>query len=204
MLIDHIGFFFSNTKYYIIMRIIGRLAAPIFFFCFVEGYLHTHNKNIYRNRLFISAVFMSIINIIMIIFFKYIQCSLPNAINPFEPNMFFTFFVMYQILTALTEKKYTLLFFGIFVPFMEYSFFAFFSILIFYYIKNKNKKFLLFVFFNLILCLLCKNIIELFMIISVLFLYFYNGEKGYYHKYFFYFFYPIHFYFLAFLRIFLK
>ena len=43
MIIDHIAYFLmpANSMLWLIMRCIGRLAAPMFWFCFVEGYKHT-------------------------------------------------------------------------------------------------------------------------------------------------------------------
>ena len=92
MILDHIGFFFQDSKYYLLLRSIGRLAAPIFFFCFVEGYFNTHDKNKYKLRLLISSISMFILNFFMIFLFKVMRQPLSNAISLFVPNMFFTFF----------------------------------------------------------------------------------------------------------------
>lgn len=54
MLIDHVGaIFFSQV---IMLRIIGRLAFPIFCFLLVEGTYHTRNPKRYAFRLFIGAL----------------------------------------------------------------------------------------------------------------------------------------------------
>ncbi|MFQ8878147.1 MAG: TraX family protein [Roseburia hominis] len=49
MILDHIHYFFSFTgKIPLFFSWIGRLAAPLFLFCIVEGFLHTHDrKNIF-------------------------------------------------------------------------------------------------------------------------------------------------------------
>ncbi len=54
MLIDHIGaVIFPDI---IVLRIIGRLAFPLFAFLITEGYRHTSNFNRYLGRLFIFAI----------------------------------------------------------------------------------------------------------------------------------------------------
>ena len=60
MLIDHIGEFIPNSP--VFLRYIGRLAAPLFFFCSVWGLHHTKNKAVYITRLYLLGVFMGIVN----------------------------------------------------------------------------------------------------------------------------------------------
>lgn len=203
MVLDHLGFFFQDLPYYFLLRGIGRLSAPIFFFCFVEGYNHTHNKNVYKKRLLYSSFIMCYINFIMLFLFKIIQHPLPQAINLLTPNMFFTFYVMFQILDGIDTKNYKKLLFIIFIPFMEYNYFACISILIFKYVKQRKIQLLLFIFLNGILCLLLNNFLQICMIGSVIFLYFYNEERGKYSTTFFYIFYPLHFYLIAIFKLFL-
>lgn len=200
MILDHIGFFFNNLPYYIFLRCIGRLAAPIFFFCFVEGYKNTHDKIKYRNRLLISGIIMIYINLFMLIIFKLLNHPLSN-INLLQPNMFFTFFVMFQILNGIDNKKYKNLFWLLFIPFVEYNFFAFISILIFRYIDNKNLKFILFVGINILLCFIMNNQLEIWMTLSSIILYFYNNKNGKYNSKIFYLIYPLHFYLIGFISI---
>ena len=58
MLIDHIGAagLISDNRVYLVFRIIGRTAFPIFCFLIGEGLAHTHNKWKYLLRLFLFAV----------------------------------------------------------------------------------------------------------------------------------------------------
>lgn len=60
MTVDHLtSVLFPNypTAWWVILlHIIGRLAAPIFWFFIAEGYHHTHNLKKYALRLFIFAV----------------------------------------------------------------------------------------------------------------------------------------------------
>ncbi|MCR5309452.1 MAG: conjugal transfer protein TraX [Bacilli bacterium] len=59
MTIDHIGAALKYADYYV-LRIIGRLAIPIFFFLAVEGALKTSNRKKYIFRLGILAVVIGI------------------------------------------------------------------------------------------------------------------------------------------------
>ena len=54
MVFDHVGdMFFPDTDW---MRMVGRIAMPIFAFCITEGYIHTRNKNKYLMRMGIFAL----------------------------------------------------------------------------------------------------------------------------------------------------
>jgi uncharacterized membrane protein len=54
MLIDHIGFVLFPQ--YLFLRVIGRIAFPIFAYLITEGYIHTHSIKKYSIRLFIFAL----------------------------------------------------------------------------------------------------------------------------------------------------
>ncbi|MDN6607892.1 MAG: conjugal transfer protein TraX, partial [Tetragenococcus halophilus] len=58
MIVDHTTFWLvpSDTLFYVILRMIGRLAAPIMCYLISEGYFHTSNKKKYLKRLFIFAL----------------------------------------------------------------------------------------------------------------------------------------------------
>ncbi len=54
MVFDHVGdMFFSDVMW---LRMVGRLAMPIFSFCIAEGYAHTRDKNRYLLRLGVFAL----------------------------------------------------------------------------------------------------------------------------------------------------
>jgi len=67
MTIDHLGLYMlggedaaSFSVSYHLMRMVGRLAFPIFAFLLVEGYVHTHDFRKYITSLFVAAVISDI------------------------------------------------------------------------------------------------------------------------------------------------
>lgn len=59
MIIDHIGYYFQSFMphtLYTALRIIGRISMPIFTYCIVQGFFHTHNFKKYLQRISILAV----------------------------------------------------------------------------------------------------------------------------------------------------
>ena len=62
MVLDHIHYFFEFTgKIPIVFSWVGRLAAPLFLFCFVEGFIHTHDRKKYFLRIYLISVVMGAI-----------------------------------------------------------------------------------------------------------------------------------------------
>lgn len=59
MVLDHIHYFFEYTglipEWF---SMLGRLAAPLFLFCVVEGFAHTHNRRKYFLRVWVIAAAM--------------------------------------------------------------------------------------------------------------------------------------------------
>lgn len=60
MVLDHIGVFIPGMP--IVLRWVGRLSLPIFIFCTVEGFSHTHSKKRYMLRLYLAGIFMGLLN----------------------------------------------------------------------------------------------------------------------------------------------
>lgn len=63
MLLDHIHYMFSYTgKIPLFFSWAGRLAAPLFLFCIVEGFLHTRSRKKYFLRIYLLSIVMGLIH----------------------------------------------------------------------------------------------------------------------------------------------
>ena len=196
MTIDHIGaIVYPNID---IFRIIGRVSFPIFAFLLVEGFNHTSNKLKYFLRLILFAIIT--------------QPIYDYTFNNHELNILFTFSLSFLLLSSLEFIKkiinkcskgienylYKTVFYS-----LIYILFTLFSIIlnvdyqalgislvfIFYLVPNLYLSFLLYL---LAVIFLATNTIQFYSLLSFLFIYMYNGEKGKSIKYFFYLYYPLH------------
>lgn len=62
MILDHIHYFFGFTgKIPLVFSWAGRLAAPLFLFCLIEGFVHTKNRRAYFLRIYVLAILMGLI-----------------------------------------------------------------------------------------------------------------------------------------------
>lgn len=62
MLFDHIHYFFEYTgKVPLFFSWLGRLAAPLFLFCIIEGFVHTRDRRKYFLRIYAIAILMGLI-----------------------------------------------------------------------------------------------------------------------------------------------
>ena len=61
MVIDHTGLYFLSLPepVYLLLRSLGRLSYPLFLFCMVQGYAHTHSRRKYLLRLYLGSLFMT-------------------------------------------------------------------------------------------------------------------------------------------------
>lgn len=83
MLIDHIGEFIPQSPVW--FRYIGRLSAPLFFYCSTWGFYYTSNRKRYLLRLYILGLLMSLGNIILSFFV--------GKGTPISNNIFVTIFL---------------------------------------------------------------------------------------------------------------
>ena len=196
MLIDHTGAMLFPQ--HLFLRIIGRIAFPIFAFMIVEGYTHTRNVYKYMGRLAIFAV-ISEIPYNMLSSFRWIVWS--------NRNIFFTLLIglitIHLIHTLKIHFAFRLLIglSGMVLAELlgtDYGALGVITILLFYMFRTEKARALLFVallhvFSGLELTARGGYIpIQSFAALSVIFIAFYHGRKGPSLKYAFYLFYPAH------------
>lgn len=206
MLVDHIGvIMFPQVK---ILRIIGRIAFPIFAFLISEGCRYTKNKKVYFLRMLILGLATSAIycivqkeiyldtlmtfsfSIIIIFFIQEVQkknsTSLKKICCLFAVSVLI--FSLY-ILTQYVTVDYG--FWGIMLPVFP----------VFFVNENNNRllicnlRFCFFAFGLILMSLIYFKIdrLQIYSLFSLALLAMYNGEKGFkLPKYFFYIFYPAH------------
>lgn len=218
MVIDHMGYIVEPFSYdiYIIMRLIGRIAFPLFIFVLSESIYFTKSKIKLLNRLF---VFSLISEISFNLYFNYLVTN--NGIFT-SHNIFFTFsigLILIILIEAIIKNKkiiFPLIFLVLigfiiselfidiysylfsFISACDYGFIGVISLVILYFEKKsfpnttsgKNLR----IITIMLMCFLLYNIslYFFFAIISLVLIWFYNGEKGKGNKYFFYLFYPVH------------
>ena len=107
MVMDHIHYFFEFTgKVPIWFSWVGRLAAPLFLFCFIEGFFHTHDRKKYFLKIYVIAVIMGLIQ-----FGLYNVLSFAKRGDGFIPenamlSSFAILFVVLQGIEWIKSKKY--------------------------------------------------------------------------------------------------
>jgi len=179
---------------YILSRMIGRIAFPIFAFMIAEGALHTSDIRKYFSRLIIFAFISEI---------PYDLAMSGALFNMEIQNIFFTLAAGLGIIILIenTEKN-KLRFFVYAVIFLLISFILKLSvggimlILSFYLLREDKKKLTAGIFFSTLLLSLGFSHLQWFSLLAYPIIFFYNGKRGKGGKYFFYAYYPAHLLFL--------
>ena len=206
MLIDHISAFFIpiTSPAGCVMRIIGRLTAPIMCFFLAEGFRHTTSLKKYGIRLFIFAAISQLP-------YAFVQ-EIPILTPMF--NMIFTLFLSFLILLCHEKIKNELLKITLIFALVLVSFFSDWGLIaplwvLAFYIVNDDKKYRLFIFtaISILHLLICTASAitngepwyaqiwqaGVFLFIPLMLLYNgKNGSKNLFSKWFFYIFYPAH------------
>lgn len=186
MLIDHTGAVLFPQ--YLILRMIGRLAFPIYCFLLVEGAMHTGNIRKYELRLLAFALISEIP--FDLAFFGRIYWK--------HQNVFFTLLfgvVALDIAKQCKHKLNVILNFAIMILLAEllntdYGGKGIIFILCYYLLyERKVVKQLMFAIENI---LLYGVGIQAYASLAAVPMLLYNGKKGPSLKYFFYVFYPLH------------
>ncbi len=190
MLIDHIGYVFipNTTSYYAIFRAIGRISFPIFCFLIVEGFFHTRSHVNYLIRLLIFALLSEIpfdLAFHKTLFYWNTQ------------NVFITLalglFAIFCLEEMNNRRRYV-------IPLLLVGCVAYFShcdyglggvLLICCFYITRETPWMRALITSLILYMFYQPS-ELYGILALIPIAFYNGERGPQTKMFFYWFYPLH------------
>jgi TraX protein len=182
MAIDHIGgILFTEVE---VLRMIGRLAFPIFAFQLAQGYIHTSNFKKYMFRIWIFALIS--------------QVPYMLAFDTYKLNIMFTFIISLFLIDKIAKKEYSWIFPIMVVPFIvdiDYGLYGILLPLGFYLARNKKiVAFFLTCLMVVVYALCMHQVITLYAILGIaIALYFPKQEiKLKMNRYFFYWFYPIH------------
>ena len=225
MLIDHITAVLvpSDSWFYLVGRLIGRLAFPIFAFLLVEGFFHTRSVKKYLIRLGIFALISEIPFDLAFYNSSFsgasIKADLPNMFKDAElfdivigrfmrhQNIFFTLFIglLTVWLMSMVEKKYSknLVYVNIINALITVGLslgaaflrtdYGFMGVLLI-------VAFYLFrgskPLLAIAMIILSSSLLQAVSTLSIIPIGFYNGKKGKSMKYFFYAFYPVHIFIL--------
>lgn len=212
MLLDHTATFLLTpeknpalTILYILMRTVGRIAAPVMFYFLAEGYYYTSSKLKYGLRLLCFGILSQIpyslarygtvtgtnLNVMITLFMSFVMLLLADEMKnkAMKGIVVFTF----MILTSFSD-------WGVLGPFMVWLF----------HIYREDRKKQLISYFSLCMAQMMVAVLvissgtvawydgiwQIGMLLPIILIYFYNGESGkknIVNKWSFYLFYPIHF-----------
>jgi len=184
MLIDHTGYIFFPQ--YVFLRIIGRIAFPIFAFLIVEGFMHTRDVKKYIYRMIAFALITEIP----------FDFAFYGTVNWGHQNVLITFTL--ALLALYIDRQYSRKV-GIAAAFglallaefigSDYGMFGVIVVMMFYW--NYDRFYNKLIFGTATLTLLVSSY-QIFDVMAMIPIGLYNGKKGIGVKYFFYVFYPGH------------
>ena len=205
MLCDHM---WATILDYEWLTCIGRIAFPIFAFLITEGYIHTSNINKYIKRMVIFAIITEIPFNLMVS---------ASPIYPFHQNVLWTFVISLLTLKYLNFDNTKNIFKSILIIILAIIiatitmcdyFGAGVMMVVGFYIFRKSKllQLLMMIYVNMILLQGYSYPIDIagytyyfpqqgFALLSLIFIWLYNGKQGYHAKWFklfCYAFYPLH------------
>lgn len=106
MVLDHIHYFFGFTGWIPEwFSMLGRLSAPLFLFCVVEGFTHTRNRKKYFLKVYALSAAMSGVLILMSFFGLLVR---PDGFYPMNGMMtsFAILMIVWQGIDWLGERRY--------------------------------------------------------------------------------------------------
>lgn len=215
MLIDHLGAIIFPEI--IALRIIGRLAYPIFAFTLSEGCFHTRNRLKHFLLIFVMAIIIQIvyyfaiddyslsifmvfsISIILIYLYDYIHKLTSSILENEEKDTrsFLLWILMIILFLGITTGT---IIFDALTPYLKasYGFQGVLIPVIVYITMKLSNRNLVITLVVMAIALSLSAIMRVeyhnfFSLISILLLLLYNNKRGKYNlKYFFYLFYPLH------------
>ena len=221
MFIDHVGAVFHASlpsDLYMILRMIGRMAFPLFAFLLIEGFFHTRDVKKYLLRLAIFAVISEIP--FDFAFFHYVDGWMYWG----HQNVFVTLTLGLGAVTLLelVRKKFTSMDFlphlaqmllQVLIVFLtgtvadmlggDYGHMGIYLIFVFYYFRdNKIAASLGVLLWLMVYDIYSQTIMQTYGMVALIPILFYDGRKGNVPlpKWFFYGFYPAHILLLALVR----
>lgn len=207
MTVDHIGLFLisPDTTLYVMMRLIGRIAFPLFAFMIAEGFLHTSNIKRYMLRLFILGLATEIIFLGLYFFSGFNLTHVWFLEGPgFRMNIIWTLLLglMGLVLIQRYEPFSILILTALFLVsiVLPYGFYGFGLIMIFGWVQSPKQKWGYAIGLTLIYSLYPAlslgwegiNWIQLFALTAIPILLMYHGKRGKSSLRFVYFYYPLH------------
>lgn len=186
MLADHIGYIFFPQD--MVFRAVGRIAFPIFCFLIVEGFHHTRNHTNYLIRLCIFAIISEI---------PFDLAFFGTLMDWGHQNVFLTLAFGLAAIFCLEEMNtkriyaipFVLIFAASYFVHCDYGIGGVLLICMFY--LTRETPWMRFILTALILYIFYGSF-ELYGLIAMVFITFYNGKRGPQVKMLFYWFYPVH------------
>ncbi|MBE5921998.1 MAG: hypothetical protein E7269_04505 [Lachnospiraceae bacterium] len=214
MLIDHAGLMlFQGTMFYGPMRLIGRLAFPIFCFFLVEGFHHTRNVRKYMMRLLLFGIASEVPFDLMLYIdsVSFEMQTIPQILKIFMQHQNVMWTLLLGLITIWICSKCNevllqlpVVLMGMFAAAFLATDYSYFGILMIYFfyrfpIGREDDEYgeLTLQKAKLVICQAAVNLAcggnQIFGTAALLPIFSYKGEKGKErHKYFFYLFYPLH------------
>lgn len=207
MTADHLGLMVFPSV--VFLRIIGRTAFPIFAYMIAEGFSYTKSRKRYLLKMVVFGVAFQVVyfavarslyqGIFVTFSLSVVLCfAADNAMKKRTPKSFLLFGLQVTLVFFVTEVLPQVLSGTDFC--VDYGFFGVMLPVAVFVANKKRDKLLCFVF---VLILLSASFggIQWWCLFSVLFIAFYNGERGRAKmKNFFYAYYPLHLAVLYFLQ----
>ncbi|MFZ7130724.1 MAG: TraX family protein [Eubacteriales bacterium] len=193
MLLDHLGAVFF--QHYIIFRIIGRIAFPIFAYYIASGFRQTSNYKKYIIRM----IFFTFLTQIPFSFFAYILVG-----NVLYFNVLFTFVLALLVLYMFHKRQYLISAIIVILPTLmeiytpietDYGTYGILMVLIFYLFKGNVQNIavlLLTIGYSSVLGVPFYNNMQIYCILALPFIEYMDKPYIKLPRYFFYIFYPLH------------